>query len=98
MPEFTIRTTITGTPDALAPFRQQFINLFPIVETDTPGEIVTILSGGNLDPRPTLLNLSVEFPTLTFSIAEHSGAIGEMILSNSWTLRDGSIMRDGRDR
>ena len=93
MPEFTIRITITGAADALAPFRQQFINSFPIVEKDSPTEIITVLSGGDLDPRPTLLSLSCDFPELTFAVREFLNYAGENMLSDQWKIQDGEVSR-----
>lgn len=61
MSGFIIETTITGPPATLGEFRTQFLGSFPVIEKDRPEEIIVTLSGGDLDPRPTLLNLSGEF-------------------------------------
>ena len=91
MSEFIIETTITGPQAALGEFRSQFLDLFPVIRKDSSDEIIVSLSGGDLDPRPTLLNLSGEFPALTFTVAEYPAHLGEDQPSHRWIAQDGEM-------
>jgi hypothetical protein len=83
--EFIIETTITGPQATLGEFRSLFLDSFPVVRKDSSEEIIVTLSGGDLDPRPALLNLSGEFPSLTFSAVEYPAHLGEDQSSHRWT-------------
>jgi hypothetical protein len=87
--EFIIETTITGPQPTVSEFRSQFLDSFPVIKKDSPGEIIVTLSGGELDPRPILLNLSSEFPTLRFAIVEYAADLGEEQASYRWIAQDG---------
>ena len=89
--EFIIETTITGPQATLGEFRSHFLNSFPVVRKDTSEEIIVSLSGGDVDPRPTLLNLSGEFPALTFAVVEYPAHPGKDQASHRWTARDGEM-------
>jgi hypothetical protein len=93
--EFIIETTITGPHATLGEFRSQFLDSFPDIRKDSSEEIIVTLSGGHLDPRPALLNLSGEFPSLTFSVVEYATDLGKDLASHRWTAQDGE-MRLGR--
>jgi hypothetical protein len=89
--EFIIEATITGPQATIGEFRSQFLDSFPVIRKDSPGEIILTLSGGDLDPRPTLLSLSCEFPGLTFSVREFQNSEGENMLSDRWQIQDGEV-------
>lgn len=91
MSEFIIEATITGPQATLGEFRSQFLNSFPVVRKDSSDGIIVTLSGGNLDPRPTLLNLSGEFPALTFSVVEYPPDLGDDQTSHRWIVQDGEM-------
>ncbi|WP_262029757.1 hypothetical protein [Microvirga sp. Mcv34] len=95
MSEFIIEAAITGPQATIGEFRSQFLDSFPDIRKDTSDEIIVTLSGGDLDPRPTLLNLSGEFPSLTFSVAEYGAHLSEDQPSHRWIAQDGE-MRFGR--
>ena len=77
MSDFIIETTIKRPKATIGKFRSQFLESFPFIQKDSPEEIIVTPSGGDLDPRPTLLNLSGEFPALTFAILEYSAHLGK---------------------
>jgi hypothetical protein len=89
--EFIVKTTITGPQATIEGFRTQFLDSFAIVEKDDLEEIIVTLSGSDLDPRPTLLNLSCEFPALTFSVVEYAAHLGEQQASHRWIAQDGKL-------
>jgi hypothetical protein len=89
--EFIIETTITGPQPTVGEFRSQFLGSFPVIKKDSPEEIIVTLSGGDLDPRPTLLNLSGEFPALTFSVVEYPADLGGDQTSHRWIVQDGEM-------
>ncbi|MDG2571160.1 hypothetical protein P7L87_26765 [Vibrio parahaemolyticus] len=89
--EFIIEATITGPQATIGEFRSQFLDSFPVIRKDTSEEIIVTLSGGDLDPRPTLLNQSGEFPSLTFSVAEYPAHLGEDQPSHRWIAQDGEM-------
>ena len=91
MSEFIIETTITGPQITLIEFRSQLLDSFPVVGKDSSEEIIVTLSGGNLDPRPTLLNLSGEFPALTFSVLEYPADLVDDETSHRWIVQDGEM-------
>ena len=89
MSEFIIETTITGPQATIGEFRSQFLESFPVIQKDSSEEIIVTLSGGNLDPRPTLLNLSGEFPALTFSVVEYPAHLGDSQVLYRWIVQEG---------
>jgi hypothetical protein len=89
--EFIVETTITGPQATIGEFRAQFLDSFPVIEKDSPEEIIVTLSGGDLDPRPTLLNLSGEFPALTFAVVEYPAHPGKDQASHRWIAQDGEM-------
>ncbi|WP_162820273.1 hypothetical protein [Microvirga calopogonii] len=89
MAEFIIEATITGPQASIGEFRSQFLGSFPVIKKDSSEEIIVALSGGDQDPRPTLLNLSGEFPALTFSIVEYTADLGREQVSHRWIAQDG---------
>ncbi|QRM34937.1 hypothetical protein [Microvirga sp. VF16] len=95
MSGFIIEATITGPQATLGEFRTQFLDSFPVIRKDSSEEIIVTLSGGDLDPRPTLLNLSGEFSALTFSVVEYAAHLGIDQASHCWIAQDGE-MRPGQ--
>jgi hypothetical protein len=87
--KFIIEATITGPQASIGEFRSQFLGSFPLIRKDSSEEIIVALSGGDQDPRPTLLNLSGEFPALTFSIVEYTADLGKERASHRWLAQDG---------
>ncbi|MPR11949.1 hypothetical protein [Microvirga tunisiensis] len=92
--EFLIKTVISGPAVDLAAFRSHYLELFPRIEKNEPDEIIAVLSGDRQDPRPTLLNLSGEFPTLVFLNTEYRADLGEAQASSVWILQDGEAVVD----
>jgi hypothetical protein len=92
--EFIVETTITGPQATIGEFRAQFLDSFPVIERDSPEEIIVTLSGGDLDPRPTLLNLSSQFPALTFAVVEWPHEYRGVELSHTWS---GGAHADGKN-
>jgi hypothetical protein len=89
--EFIIEATITGPQATIGEFRSQFLDSFPVIKKDSPEEIIVTLSGGDLDPRPTLLNLSGEFPALTFSAVEYPADAEDKQAFHRWIAQDGDL-------